>query len=480
MRTLFGYNDDTPRGIQERRDTYWIVLAIAHRKLRMEKQQSASWRDESKEQLQELMEEAAAHLDDKTDINNMPLSKLRGEVQTCLEPQIGNMLTVAQDVEGQMRYWHGVENEDDEDYELTAREEQEYKAILLKEYESVCQLLQTAADENDKKRRTSNPVPFYEMKKSAIETLLTYFDWWPEGPIVPEKAANVDAEYVDPFGFSPNKSDDILGPMRYYHARNLARSALVRQAESTGSDSGGDGSMQQPSSYHALSTYKSTVPNAGRGVFVDGFAPAGTLLAFIPGKVWPKEHLLSASLQTQMQFSENDPRHQLSIRYDDILIDSRQSPYTVVRNAWALGHIVNHPPAPSKVLSNQTSARAKNENEDGESDPETIVHPDYGPNCITVPINFTKQMLEKHEGLSDYLANEYEMPPKDYAKNALDSHHIAMHGVGLVALRDVKDEELFYDYRLSPDKDSKGGGYPSWYHVWDEEAMHNRWDAGGP
>ena len=59
-----------------------------------------------------------------------------------------------------------------------------------------------------------------------------------------------------------------------------------------------------------------------------------------------------------------------------------------------------------------------------------------------------------------------------------------MHGMGLVALRVMKDEELFHDYRLSPDVDAKnnkarGGGkglYPSWYYVWDEEAVNNRWD----
>jgi len=47
--------------------------------------------------------------------------------------------------------------------------------------------------------------------------------------------------------------------------------------------------------------------------------------------------------------------------------------------------------------------------------------------------------------------------------------------MGLVTLRDVKDEELFYDYRLSPGEGGKQQ-YPSWYHVWDEDAIHNRWD----
>ncbi len=87
---------------------------------------------------------------------------------------------------------------------------------------------------------------------------------------------------------------------------------------------------------------------------------------------------------------------------------------------------------------------------------------------------------DNSDKLRGYIPNEYELPPKYWAKNAFDRDDITMHGMGLVALRDVKDEELFYDYRLSPDNNNKGGGsYPSWYYVWDQEAMSNRWDIGG-
>lgn len=77
----------------------------------------------------------------------------------------------------------------------------------------------------------------------------------------------------------------------------------------------------------------------------------------------------------------------------------------------------------------------------------------------------------------DYIPNEYELPPKPWAKNAFEKDEVIMHGLGLVALRDVRDEELFYDYRLSPDEDGKEGShYPSWYHVVDLEAIQNRWN----
>jgi hypothetical protein len=160
------------------------------------------------------------------------------------------------------------------------------------------------------------------------------------------------------------------------------------------------------------------------------------------------------------------------MRYDDILIDSRQSPYTVVDNLFALGHIVNHPPAPTASASDVTPDAQCEKDEDNINRRQ----PRHGPNCVTVPINFTERMIEgDNEKLRSYLPNEYEIPPTNASKGMFEKDNIIMHGMGLVALRDVKDEELFYDYRLSPGEGGKGQ-HPSWYHVWDEVAMHNRWD----
>ena len=453
VRTLFGISDDTQRGIQEKKDYLWIVLAATHRRLRIENQHKLmadsankqndvqlAWQQETKEKLQELTDEAVSYLDDKTDISEMRLNKLRGEIQQSMQPQIIHLLNVAYDVEEEMS------EEDDEDYMFSTEEEEQYKNILQSEYDKVCQLLterEGASDNTVAASYTSDPVPFYKIKQDAIETLLNYYDWWPKD-MVTQNSSNIntdDEEYEDVFGFTPNKDSEIVPPMRYYHVRNLVRSILARH---------------QPKCYHSILPFKSTIPSSGRGVFIDGFAPAGTLLAFIPGKVWPKEHLQSASLQTQMQLAQ-DPRHQLSMRYDDILIDSRHSPYTVVKNLWALGHIVNHPPAPSA--------------ED----------PHQGPNCMTVLINYTDKIHSgERKHIQDYIPNEYEARPKPWTKNAFEPDEIIMQGVGLVSLRDVKDEELFYDYRLSPDekakkKGSDGNLYPSWYHVFDQDAINNRW-----
>jgi hypothetical protein len=482
IQTIFGSNDETPRGIQERKDMYWIVLAVEHRKLRMELQQKRrqdrvvgrdsdattssnisdnEWLPESKEEIADLVSKAASDLDDQSDIDDMSLRNLRIEIQKLLEGQVLELLITACNVEERMkaRGDSSILIDDENDYGFSEEETKEYKAILLAEYDHVRQLLQDyengSTNDEEKSQRTSDPMPFYKIKMGAIETVLDYYGW------KPENATEADAKYddeEDEFGFAISTSDpDILPAMRYYHVRNLIRTHLVRNQIDANKN---DTHELQRNSYHSILPLKSSVPNAGRGVYIDGFAPAGTLLAFFPGKVWPKEHLMTASLQTQMEFSQNNPRHQLSMRYDDILIDSRRSPYTVVANLWALGHIVNHPPAPLKSTESSSS--------------QTLI----GPNCVSVPINYTESMLKQHTSsdIKRYIPNEYELPPQPWAKNAFDREKVVMHGMGLVALRDVKDEELFYDYRLSPDESAKKRSqYPPWYHVWDAEAMNNRW-----
>ena len=489
LRTIFGATDDTPRGLQERQDMYWIVLAVAHRKLRMANQiqhfrtsdenipttqhRSLMWQEESSEQIEKFMNEAVSFLDEKTDLSEMSILRLRSEMQTFLSPQIVQMMTVAHDIN------EGMTKADDDEYTFKEDEEQEYKGIILDEYKYTCQLLQDSDEGGNVAKNTTrmpDPVPFYQTKKGAIETLLSHFSWWPDQTKV--HCQSPGDRNVDDFGFAPKEADsEILPAMRYYHVRNLVRSVLVRRAIEK-SNIGNEDAQQQYFTYSLL-PLKSTIPSAGRGVFVDGFAPAGTLLSFIPGKVWPKEHLQSASLQTQLQLSENDPRHQLSMRYDDILIDARHSPYTVVNNLWALGHIVNHPPTPTSsapLLTNAAMRELQCEKEDGKGDNTVSRQPHLGPNCITVPINFTDRMLSgDNNKLRSYLPNEYEIPPTNVSKGLFDKDNAIMHGMGLVTLRDVKDEELFYDYRLSPGEGGKQQ-YPSWYHVWDEDAIHNRWD----
>lgn len=522
IRTIFSSNDDTPRGIQERKDMYWILLAMSHRNLRMEAQQqhrnqeimvtTKSWNKETKEQIKQYMNDAITYLDTQTDINDMSLRQLRMEVQKRLQPQIVHLIKMACEVENEMMLCHtsgvdgnvqrgdknNVDGDTDDNYEFSEVEATEYKEILLQEYDHVNKQIQLLAANDDD--ATIKSPEYYHLKKGAIETLLRYFDWMPlPNTTVDSSQAthsnNIEHEeddYIDEFGFYPNRSEeDMVSAMRYYHVRNIVRSHRVRTSLDISINKEENEENKRDEGFGGVCTYsilpfKSTIPHAGRGVFIDGFAPAGTLLSFFPGKVWPKEHLMTASLQTQLQFSENDPRNQLSMRYDDILIDSRKSPYTVVKNLWAIAHIVNHPPPPP-VKSTTTMGTMETTDQDdldddkkeNESNNATYhFQPHQGPNCVTIPINFTEGIFtDKSHKLRDYIPNEYELPPKSWAKDVFEKEKIIMHGMGLIALRDLKDEELFYDYRMSPNENAKGSEalYPLWYHVWDVDAAMNRW-----
>jgi len=220
------------------------------------------------------------------------------------------------------------------------------------------------------------------------------------------------------------------------------------------------------------SSLKDNTPiTAGRGIFVDGFVPAGSTLALFPGQIWPKEHLLPLTTNTSksntdlhdihhtdnvvdddpiIAFFQNDPNHHLSLRYDDVLIDSRSSPYTVLdnlnSNPFALAHIANHPP------------------------------PLTPPNCVTVTVDYTEKMMGS-SGLERFVPNTYARPPNPLGPKLFERDVVQMQGFGLVASRDIEDEELYYDYRLSPGGGSGGDGgiYPEWYHVVDEDELKNRW-----
>ena len=76
-----------------------------------------------------------------------------------------------------------------------------------------------------------------------------------------------------------------------------------------------------------------------------------------------------------------------------------------------------------------------------------------------------------------YIPNTYAKPPMILGSKLMEEKDdkVFMHGFGLVASRDLTNEELFYDYRLSPATNKGGGVYPPWYHVCDPDQVNNRW-----
>jgi hypothetical protein len=132
-------------------------------------------------------------------------------------------------------------------------------------------------------------------------------------------------------------------------------------------------------------------------------------------------------------------------RYDDVLIDSRKQyidPILYQNNPWAVAHIVNHPP------------------------------PENTYNCRPVMLNFTFDESQDEyylKLLKKYAPNTYARPPKFLGPRIVEGH-VLMHGLVLIATRDVCNEELFMNYRLNPK-----GEHPAWYTICDEEENKKRW-----
>jgi hypothetical protein len=190
-----------------------------------------------------------------------------------------------------------------EEYVFCEERVGEYKTILWEEYESVCSNLQQLETEVNSSSNVSGRSRFYALKKSAIERLLSYYDWWPEN-VAGKECDELPDDAQDEFGFIPTQFDqDVVPALRYHHAKNLLRSYFARHQNAPQDAPDNDTSQHTRSQQFSIIPLKSTIPTAGRGVVIDGHALAGTLLAFFPGKIWPKEHLMSASLQTQVNLS---------------------------------------------------------------------------------------------------------------------------------------------------------------------------------
>mmetsp|Transcript_23900 Transcript_23900/g.47448 ORF Transcript_23900/g.47448 Transcript_23900/m.47448 type:complete len:193 (+) Transcript_23900:1419-1997(+) len=175
-------------------------------------------------------------------------------------------------------------------------------------------------------------------------------------------------------------------------------------------------------------------------------------------------------------------RHTISNLVKDLIASLFQSTLQKVYLPTRTIDFVNIFPMSTSFLQNLGQRmylkRTGSKDNDESSNPTYHFQPRQGPNCVTVPINFTEGLFtDQNDRLREYIPNEYELPPKSWAKDVFEKEKVVMHGMGLIALRDLKDEELFYDYRMSPNENAKGSLYPSWYYVWDVDAATNRWST---
>jgi hypothetical protein len=318
-------------------------------------------------------------------------AQLRQEVQRRLEPDLMTILHAFNRV----------------DATLDTQNIHELQRIVNQEIgvtENELIRVQNQTDDDSAKRRQEE---FLQRKKSALQLLL-----------YPEERPTERIDGFDALGTDLAKvvSEDTLARIRSFQLINACRSAKIKKELG-----------------YSLWILPSLIPNAGRGCFVDGKVPLGSLIAFQPGEVWCKEHLVTSDPEVMHHFDDGDEDCQISLRFDDYVIDSRNSPVIVLNrkgsmNPWALGHMVNHPPA------------------------------DGFPNCHCSMLNYTERTFQSQEQLVKYIPNSYARP-LGWQSQFFLPEPILMHGLCLVSRRDLENEELLYDYRLQSEET------PEWYSI---------------
>jgi hypothetical protein len=398
---LRGDDHINPKKILERKYLYLNLLAIHFRKLRLAE------KDQNSGRLDDLYEKAIEELDamglDKT--TNVDLRLLQ---QSMLVPQLKEIFETFQKVDDRLGIPFSVEKTDGLSIVDGNDFVEKFRDLLLNDFERTQQQLSEVLPES------KSQISFLTTKSEAISTLLQYHGWVYNSDSAPILKSKGTDSSLDPFGMKlDDANDDTMHQIRQYQTVNFCRSALIRDALG----------------YSVLSL-RSSIPGAGRGAFLDGSSMAGAIVAFQPGDVWPKEHLLTDAPDVMDHFAGEDDCH-VSLRFDDYVVDSRQSPVIVLcregsLNPWALGNMVNHP------------------------------NPPLIPNCQSTMLNYTSKA--KLGSLIRYVPNSYARLPT-WQSMFFDLEEVIMHGLCLVSRKDVQNEELLYDYRLQSETP------PDWYKI---------------
>lgn len=399
---LTGDDHINPKKLLERRYIYLALLASRYRQARID------FPDDSDDNHHDI---AVSQLEAE-DVVGMSNVILRKALQDTLHPQVIDIFQTFAKVDHILAIDLEDKSDDQDDGKALSNrlddlDWERYVKILQKEYKKTFRDKEkTLLQPGTKQERE---LAFLKRKQGALECLLNF-----HGAATFASTCSSDS---DAFGLElgANLSHNGLTQIRQYQSLNMCRSALIR--EELG---------------FSVVSFRSLVPGAGRGAFVDGNAPAGSILAFQPGDVWPKEHLLTSAPDVIEHFAGEDDCH-VSLRFDDYVVDSRQSPVTVLTregsmNPWAIGHMANHPPSKTQ------------------------------PNVQSTMLNFTERMNMAENDLFRYLPNTYARLPS-WRSRVFEAEEVVMHGLCLLSKRDVSNEELVYDYRLQSETT------PDWYSV---------------
>ena len=349
-----------PQKILERRYLFSALLALRYRSLlgKVDDPQAV----------------ATEELDDEG-VDQMGNMELRRELQAALLPQVQEIFAAFGEVDQQLDVRLSVSGHKDRLYGI--------------DWEPFVNILR------EDREKIEPETPFLERKLRALDTLLQFHD--------ARELHLSDTETIDDFGVDLSEtSEKSLKLLRQYQTINMARSTLLKQKLG-----------------YSILCLKSLL--SGRGCFIDGSTPPGSIVAFQPGEVWVKEHLMTTAPEVMAHFDGPNDCH-ISLRFDEHVLDSRRSPIWVLENPWALGHMANH----------------------------------GVPNTQSTMLNYTTAMKV---GNSPYIPNNYARPPswQTVFFDSLDP--VDMHSQCLLSTRTVANEEITYDYRLQMDEP------PAWYEV---------------
>ena len=445
-RTKTESEEEEPRKILERKDLTLLMLALEFHKISVEEDRQKKEEVEKGDyqepdslssvnhylQNREKMIDSAFSRLEEMEIDKKSMMQLRYALQEALEEQVKVLLESFASIDEELLLL--VPDSADARTSNDINIESYLEETLGLELERTIDEL--ANSNRSRAPKGANPIDFLQLKRGAIERLLSSRrderhrkqtpDELSDNTIsvsTPKSEKDSDGEdqprpswsEADEFGYHESIDQERNRLIRYYQSINLCRSAKMRDEIG-----------------YSVVALQSSIPGAGRGVYVDGYARAGSILAFQPGPVWAKEHLANLSIDEERDLERNDS-YQMSLRADDYMIDSRRSPYTVLTdeksNLMAVGHIVNHP------------------------------SPTNPPSCRSAMLNFTKEMIGSSPELERYIPNTYARPRNVTLMDSLwDRDVIEMHSLVLVATRDICNEEIFYDYRLA------SSHLPQWYH----------------
>lgn len=238
---------------------------------------------------------------------------------------------------------------------------------------------------------------------------------------------------------------------------------------------------------------ESSIPNAGLGVFVEGIAEAGSLITLYPGLTYRPSEV--CYMPDYPNVSKNN--EYLMWRYDGVIVDGSADSVSRVLaengataaqerelSAYASGQFVNHPPpggAPNALqysydvdlrkLSQKCIPRVPNRNwvhDDmlRENSPSTDAFSEQGPGHRRV--GFAQRTLRS---LEDMAIRQRVASANSSALQGHTSSPRVFNGLAIVATGEIKDEEVFINYRFNP----HSAELPSWYEDCDPEESQRRW-----